>query len=143
MAAVSAIFFQGIYANSGKSSYTPKAKLQPSVQPSQGTIMAQDIGTEEDLSPTNLALTPGFGTGFGTPGFNTPDVLVNQTVNQLNNQNQAQAQNQQQAQAPTTLTGLPLQSQTLAVTTQTVLLPLSTHTQAAALLTQLQGLLGL
>ena len=106
--------------------------------------MAQDIGTEEDFSPTGLALTPGFGTGFGTPGFNTPDVLVNQTVNQLNNQNQAQAQSQQQqAQAPTTLTGLPLQSQTLNVTTPTVLLPLSTHTQASALLTQLQGLLGL
>lgn len=101
-----------------------------------------------DVSVEDGQVGPGFfnegfapGLGSLTPGL-TPPVNITQTVNQ----SQATSQNQQQQQnqgllSPVTVT--PTGTQTQAMGTPSVLIPLTTHSQVQGLISQLQSLLGL
>jgi len=82
----------------------------------------------EDGSTTSDGSSEGSGSG----------IHVNQTVNQAQAQSEAQQQQQQQAPVPVFVTPVGGQSQF-----QGVLIPSASHTQASALLAQIQGLLGL
>ena len=95
---------------------------------------------------SDVNVDPGDGTvttdpsfGSGSPGGT--EVNVNQVVNQ--SQAQAAAQQQQQQQGPVPVFVTPFAGQSQSQSGPFVLLPLGTHTQASALLSQLQSMLGM
>jgi hypothetical protein len=90
---------------------------------------------------SDVNVDPGDGSVTTDPSSSGMDggITVNQTVNQAQAQSNAQQQ-QQQGVVPVLVTPT---GQTQVMGTPSVLIPLSTHSQAQALLAQFQALLGL
>jgi hypothetical protein len=102
----------------------------------------QSIQSQEELAMSDVNVDPGDGSVTTDPSSSETEggITVNQTVNQAQAQSNAQQQQQQQGVVPVVVTST---GQTQVMGTPSVLIPLSTHSQAQALLAQFQALLGL